>query len=67
MAPSFSRQVRGAAQAPNILHIMTEQQQWSTPAGRSACRTLNLNRLAESGMLFERSYTPRPCAVRREL
>ena len=51
-----------AAQAPprrpNILHIMTDQQQWATLAGRSECRTPNLNRLAESGMLFERSYTP---------
>ena len=43
---------------PNILHIMTDQQQWGTVAGRSECRTPNLNRLAESGMLFERSYTP---------
>jgi arylsulfatase A-like enzyme len=52
----------GAAAAPpaqpNILHIMTDQQQWGTLAGRSECRTPNLNRLAESGMLFERSYTP---------
>ncbi len=52
----------GAAQAapsaPNILHIMTDQQQWGTIAGRSECRTPNLNRLAASGMLFERSYTP---------
>ena len=51
----------GAAQRtlrPNILHIMTDQQQWGTIAGRSECRTPNLNRLAESGMLFERSYTP---------
>jgi arylsulfatase A-like enzyme len=44
--------------APNILHIMTDQQQWWTVAGRSECRTPNLDRLAESGMLFERSYTP---------
>ncbi len=44
--------------APNILHIMSDQQQWGTIAGRSECRTPNLNRLAESGMLFERSYTP---------
>ena len=43
---------------PNILHIMTDQQQWGTIAGRSKCRTPNLNRLAQSGMLFERSYTP---------
>src|SRR2546427_8014314 len=43
---------------PNILHIMSDQQQWATIAGRSECRTPNLNRLAERGMLFERSYTP---------
>src|SRR6266852_3134795 len=44
--------------SPNILHIMSDQQQWATIAGRSECRTPNLNRLATSGMLFERSYTP---------
>ncbi|HWB97572.1 MAG TPA: sulfatase-like hydrolase/transferase [Bryobacteraceae bacterium] len=47
-----------AGRAPNILHILTDQQQWGTVAGRSECRTPNLNRLAESGMLFERAYTP---------
>jgi arylsulfatase A-like enzyme len=47
-----------AAGRPNILHIVTDQQQWGTIAGRSECRTPHLNRLAESGMLFERSYTP---------
>ena len=49
---------QAAARAPNILHIMSDQQQWGTVAGRSECRTPNLNRLAESGLLFERSYTP---------
>lgn len=48
-------------QRPNILHIQSDQQQWATIAGRSECRTPNLNQLAEQGMLFERSYTP--CAV----
>ena len=43
---------------PNILHIQSDQQQWATIAGRSQCRTPNLNRLASQGMLFERSYTP---------
>ena len=43
---------------PNILHIMTDQQQWATIAGRSGCRTPNIDRLAGQGMLFERSYTP---------
>ena len=49
---------QAAPGAPNILHIMTDQQQWATLAGRSLCRTPNLNRLSEQGMLFERSYTP---------
>jgi arylsulfatase A-like enzyme len=49
------------ARKPNILHIMSDQQQWGTIAGRSECRTPNLDRLANAGMLFERSYTP--CAV----
>ena len=44
-----ARQATGAAKPPNILHIMTDQQQWATIAGRSECRTPNLNRLAESG------------------
>jgi arylsulfatase A-like enzyme len=46
------------AQRPNILHIMSDQQQWATIAGRSPCRTPNLDRLAREGILFERSYTP---------
>ncbi len=46
------------ARRPNILHIMSDQQQWATIAGRSECRTPNLNRLAAGGMLFERAYTP---------
>src|SRR5215472_4670117 len=47
-----------AVARPNILHIVSDQQQWATIANRSLCHTPNLNRLAESGMLFERSYTP---------
>jgi len=46
------------ANRPNILHIMTDQQQWASIAGRSLCRTPNIDRLASQGMLFERSYTP---------
>jgi len=46
------------APRPNILHIMTDQQQWATIAGRSPCRTPNLDRVAREGILFERSYTP---------
>lgn len=37
---------------------MSDQQQWATLAGRSPCHTPNLDRLAQQGMLFERSYTP---------
>jgi arylsulfatase A-like enzyme len=43
---------------PNILHIMVDQMQAAAIAGRSVCRTPNVNRLAESGILFDRSYTP---------
>ncbi|HWR54359.1 MAG TPA: sulfatase-like hydrolase/transferase [Bryobacteraceae bacterium] len=43
---------------PNILHIQSDQQQWATLAGRSECRTPNLDRLGREGMQFERSYTP---------
>jgi arylsulfatase A-like enzyme len=55
---ALARDASGETRPPNILHIMTDQQQWGTIAGRSECRTPNLNRLSESGMLFERSYTP---------
>ncbi|MDR3698987.1 MAG: sulfatase-like hydrolase/transferase [Candidatus Sulfopaludibacter sp.] len=55
---TLMRAAGAAPAAPNILHIMTDQQQWATIAGRSECRTPNLNRLADSGMTFERSYTP---------
>src|SRR5581483_9771810 len=47
-----------SAPRPNILHIMSDQQQWATVGGRSECRTPNLNRLASGGLQFERSYTP---------
>ncbi len=43
---------------PNILHIMSDQQQWGCIAERNPSRTPNLNRLVKEGMLFERSYTP---------
>src|SRR5690349_4544700 len=57
-AAMASAQPQAAAPRPNILHIMTDQQQWATIAGRSQCRTPNLNRMVQQGMLFERSYTP---------
>ncbi len=47
----------GAAR-PNILHIMSDQQQWGCIANRNPSRTPHLNRLVQEGMLFERSYTP---------
>jgi arylsulfatase A-like enzyme len=47
-----------AAGTPNILHIMVDQMQAAVIAGRSACRTPHINRLAAGGVLFERSYTP---------
>ncbi|HWD98225.1 MAG TPA: sulfatase-like hydrolase/transferase, partial [Bryobacteraceae bacterium] len=55
---SAAQQTPPSRSRPNILHVMTDQQQWATIAGRSPCRTPNLNRLAREGMLFERSYTP---------
>src|SRR6516164_8874586 len=58
LAAAAGAQTPDGRQRPNILHIMTDQQQWATIAGRSACRTPNLDRLAREGMLFERSYTP---------
>ncbi len=61
LAGGISSGATASKDRPNILHIMTDQQQWATLAGRSECRTPNLNRLADSGLLFERSYTP--CAV----
>ncbi len=50
----------------NFLWITTDQQQWRTIAGRSACRTPNIQRLVESGILFNRAYAPMPvcCPVR---
>jgi arylsulfatase A-like enzyme len=43
---------------PNILHLMVDQMASFAIAGRSECRTPNINRLASQGILFERSYTP---------
>lgn len=60
-ASSVKSQGQQGPKRPNILHIMSDQQQWATIAGRSQCNTLNLDRLAAGGMLFERAYTP--CAV----
>lgn len=42
----------------NILWITTDHQQWRTIAGRSSCRTPNIQRLVDDGLLLDRSYTP---------
>ena len=46
------------AERPNILLILTDQQRWDTIAGRSGCRTPNIDALAAQGVNFGRSYTP---------
>ncbi len=43
---------------PNILLLCADQQRWDTICARSGCRTPTINRLAEEGVTFERSYTP---------
>ncbi len=58
LAASSAMAQTSGQRRPNILHIQSDQQQWATIASRSLCRTPNLNKLAEQGMLFERSYTP---------
>lgn len=58
IAPAAAAAAPQGRKQPNILHLQSDQQQWATIAGRSPCRTPNLNRLASGGMLFGRSYTP---------
>jgi len=50
----------------NILWITTDHQRWDTIAGRSECRTPNIQRLIDTGMIFDRAYAPMPvcCPVR---
>ena len=57
-AGAAAAQAQSGAPRPNILHIMSDQQQWATLSGRSPCRTPHLNKLAAGGLSFERSYTP---------
>lgn len=45
---------------PNVLVVMSDQQQAATVAPDSPCRTPNVDRLARSGMRFTRCYTPSP-------
>ncbi len=47
----------GAANRPNILLILGDNMQSTTIADRSPCHTPNINRLADEGLLFNRSYT----------
>ena len=42
----------------HILSITTDHQQWRTIAGRSACRTPNLQRLVDTGVTFNRCGDP---------
>jgi len=51
-----------AGDPPNILFISVDDlNDWIEPlGGHPQARTPNLNRLAESGVLFERAYTPSP-------
>lgn len=45
---------------PNVLVVMSDQQQASTVAPDSACLTPHLDDLAERGVRFDRCYTPSP-------
>ena len=51
-----------AETSPNILMIMTDQQRFDSLScyGNTAIRTPNLDRLARSGVLFERCYVNNP-------
>ena len=42
---------------PNILLITGDHLNWNTICRRSICRTPNINRLADAGLSFGRSYT----------
>lgn len=41
---------------PNILLVVSDQQQWQSVCGRSPARSPHINRLAAEGVTFERSY-----------
>lgn len=45
---------------PNVLLVLTDQQQASTIEPDSPCATPNLNRIVADGTRFERSYTSNP-------
>lgn len=46
---------------PNILLIMTDQQQAQTISSDHICKTPNIQKLIEKGTIFKKAYTP--CAV----
>jgi len=50
------------AQAPNVLLFITDQQRWDTLGftRRTPCRTPHLDRLARTGISFDRCLTPDP-------
>jgi len=50
---------------PNILVIMTDQQKATASHlyGNTFCQTPNMERLADSGVLYERAFTPHPLCV----
>jgi arylsulfatase A-like enzyme len=50
------------ADAPNVLVVFSDQQRWDTVGayGSPLDLTPNLDRAAESGTLFERTFTPQP-------
>jgi len=48
-----------AEERPNILYIMTDQQRFDTLGlyGLTPCKTPNMDKLAQSGVRFDRAYT----------
>ncbi|NOZ70340.1 MAG: sulfatase-like hydrolase/transferase, partial [Chloroflexi bacterium] len=51
---------RSPGRPPNLLLLITDQQQADTVAPQSPCQTPNLQRLAETGTRFQRCYAPNP-------
>jgi len=54
-----------STQPPNILFLFSDQQRWDTLGVLNPhIRTPNLDRLANRGLLCERTFSPSPCACR---
>lgn len=51
---------RSLGRPPNLLLFITDQQQADTVAPQSPCQTPNLQRLADTGIRFQRCYAPNP-------